>query len=123
MRRLMLVLMVLGLGVACGGGGDGGGGDGGEASGDAGTSIPVEGKEYEFIPGEITAPAGDIRFELKNTGSLEHDLAIDTPKFKVTALAGQTKSGKVTLDAGTYEIYCSVTGHKGLGMVGKLTVE
>ena len=123
MRRLVLVLMVLGLGVACGGGGDDGGGAGGDAAAqDGGKAVPVVAKEYAFDPADLTAPAGEVSFELKNTGSLEHDLVIDEPKFTLKALASQTKTGKVTLEAGTYDFYCSVAGHKASGMKGTLTV-
>lgn len=120
----------LGLGAACGGGGGDDGGDEAGSAGD-GASKPVRGititaKEYAFEPAdpalpESSAPA-ESEIELKNTGSLEHDLVIDEPKFKVTALPGQTKSAKVDLEPGIYTIYCSVAGHEAAGMKGKLTV-
>jgi plastocyanin len=120
------VLMVLGLGVACGGGGDDGG-DGGNAaaSDNPKGGFHVEAKDYAFVPAELStkAGAGSFTIELKNTGAVEHDLSMDEPKFKVTALAGQTKSATVKLEPGTYDIYCSVAGHRGQGMEGKLTVE
>lgn len=130
MRRALFLLvavgLTLGLGPACGGGDDGGGGGGDGAIG-AGDEVPegilVEADEYEFDPAEITAPAGQVTFVLKNVGSLEHDLTIDEADFKLRALAGQTETGSVDLEAGTYEVYCSVAGHRAAGMEGTLTVE
>ena len=126
-RPLVMLLVVLALGGACGGGG---GGDGGGGNGDSaaagnggGDGILVGANEYAFDPAQITAPAGKVTFDLKNTGSMQHDLAIDEPEFKVTALPGQTKSGTVELEAGTYPIYCTIAGHKAAGMEGTLTVE
>lgn len=126
MRRALLMLLAaglaLGLGPACG---DDDGGDGASGAGDdvPPGAIVVEADEYSFEPETITAPAGEITFALKNAGSLEHDLTIDEADFEVRALAGQTEIDTVELEAGTYEIYCSVAGHLAAGMEGTLTVE
>lgn len=125
MRRALLMLLAvglaLGLGPACGDD------DGGEGASGAGDQVPdgilVEADEYEFDPDMITAPAGAVTFVLRNVGSLEHDLTIDEADFKLRALAGQTETDSVDLAAGTYEVYCSVAGHRAAGMEGTLTVE
>ncbi|MGH8971926.1 MAG: cupredoxin domain-containing protein [Acidimicrobiia bacterium] len=123
MRRFPLLVMAVGLGVACGGGGGGNGGDGAAAEDGNVPALEVEGRDYSFEPSDLTATAGEAKIELKNTGAVEHDLTIDDPKLKVTALAGQTKSGTVTLEPGSYEFYCAVAGHRAQGMEGKLTVQ
>ena len=48
-----------------------------------------------------------------------------TPKSPSTLVIGGTGialGAGVTLEDGTYEIYCPVDGHKDMGMVGTLTV-
>jgi uncharacterized cupredoxin-like copper-binding protein len=84
-------------------------------------------KETEF---KITVPstklkAGPVKFDVQNAGHIEHDLVITgngvtagTPRFN----GGQSKMLKVTLKPGTYDVFCSVPGHKQLGMDAKLTV-
>jgi plastocyanin len=87
---------------------------------------------------QVRVTASDIRFDLKeirvqtgrsleitleNSGVLEHNFSIDQPPFKLIAPAGQTVSGAViTPGAGSYDFYCSVPGHRGAGMAGKLIV-
>ncbi len=122
MRCALLVLLVLGLGAACGGGG-GGGGSGEDGGSKSSSELSFTAKDYSFDPQEITVNAGDIQVELVNDGTVVHDFTIDKSKFQVTALAGRTKPGKIRLERGTYEFYCSIAGHRGQGMEGKLTLQ
>lgn len=114
--------------AGCGGGDerdssdDDGGADTTEqsASGDA---IKVEAKEFAFDPTDIEAPA-DTPFtvEVVNVGAIEHNFVVTGYEDQIIATtAGQTVSGELTLPAGTYEVYCSIAGHKEAGMVGTLT--
>ena len=91
---------------------------------EGGDAIRIEAKEFAFDPTDVEAPA-DTAFsiELANVGAIEHNLNVTGFEDQVIATtAGQTVAGELTLPAGTYEIYCSIAGHKEAGMVGTLTV-
>jgi plastocyanin len=67
-----------------------------------------------------TAPAGEIEVGLINEDSIRHDLVILDGDTKVgdleliTRARGDIDTGTVTLDAGTYTIFCIVPGHAGM---------
>ncbi|HEX9416300.1 MAG TPA: plastocyanin/azurin family copper-binding protein [Gaiellaceae bacterium] len=90
-------------------------------------SVVVDETEFKItLPGGSTLKAGSYDFEAKNTGKLGHDLVVvgpgvDNEKTPVYD-PGQTETLKVTLQPGTYDLYCSVPGHKQAGMDLKLTV-
>lgn len=119
---LAALLAALALTLAACGGGDGDGGDG-DGGGDGGTTLSVQGKEFEFIPNTLSAPADtEVTVELENTGTIEHDFTIDEANMKVLVPATETGTGTFSLSAGTYTFYCSVPGHRESGMEGTLTV-
>jgi uncharacterized cupredoxin-like copper-binding protein len=90
-------------------------------------SIAVTATESEFkivIP-KTTLAAGSYTFMVKNDGKIDHDFVIKgngvdakTP----TIGAGKTATLDVDLKPGTYDVYCSIPGHKQAGMDLKLTV-
>jgi plastocyanin len=94
-----------------------------------GAPVVVEGDEYSFKPGTITirGGGGPIRFELRNVGSLPHDIHVrkgDDELGGSEAIGGdETATATVQLAPGEYEIYCSIGDHADLGMKGKLTIE
>jgi uncharacterized cupredoxin-like copper-binding protein len=90
----------------------------------SGTKINVVGKEFSYDPAKLTLKAGQgSTIVLKNTGSIEHDLTVDTAGFKLTVPGNNTGEKVLKVDTpGTYEFYCSVEGHKDGGMKGELTV-
>lgn len=79
--------------------------------------------EYAQAPSE--APAGQVSVELVNEGAIEHDVVIEELRDRAVAAAGggETATGQVGLEPGTYTYYCSVPGHRAAGMEGTLTVE
>jgi plastocyanin len=81
--------------------------------------------EFAFEPADITIPAGsDTTITLVNRGIVEHDFTVDELGVKIHADIGKTASGTIAAPAaGTYEVYCSIPGHKQNGMVGTLVVE
>jgi len=88
-------------------------------------TIEVIGKEFSYSPAKLTVKAGQpVTIVLKNIGSIEHDIKISDPKFKLTVPGNNTGDKVLTADKpGTYQMYCSVAGHKEAGMKGELVVE
>jgi iron uptake system component EfeO len=114
----LTLLLALGL-AACGG----------AASGPAG-SVPVvliSAHEYAFDPSTVEIETGPVRFEVTNTGTVEHELEIidagGTVVDEVEGLVpGLTRELTVDLEPGTYTYVCRIAGHEEAGMKGTLTV-
>ncbi len=109
--------------AACGGGGGGGG-----TSGGGGGKMTVEMSEYKYNPSTISVSAGQsVTLTLKNVGTLQHDFHCDQINPTGSPLVDPGKSVDFTFtapsQAGTYDFWCTVPGHKELGMVGKLEVK
>lgn len=92
------------------------------------STLRVTAKEYSFDPGAVTVSgAGPLKIQLKNAGSLAHNLKITrsgktlggTPTFP----GGETRSGRVNLARGRYEMVCTVGDHAELGMRGDFEVK
>jgi plastocyanin len=80
--------------------------------------------EYAFSPSRIELRAGEtVNVVLVNEGALPHDLTIPALGFSLGAAPGATAEAALTAPApGTYPFFCSVPGHRQLGMVGVLVV-
>lgn len=90
-----------------------------------GSSIEIEAVDTAFSETELTVKPGDT-ITMTNTGFLEHDFTVDELGIhEVTPSNGDTVTITIPEDAeaGEYEYYCSVPGHREQGMVGTLTVE
>ncbi len=126
------------------------GSDDGHSAAEAHTvrEITIEAGDLYFSPAEIEVVAGQpVRLILNNTGALEHDWSIDhiavtavhedsvhsddhvhhmaghDPDLHIAAMAGEQGVLEFTpTEPGTYEITCTVAGHKEAGMVGRLVV-
>jgi uncharacterized cupredoxin-like copper-binding protein len=69
---------------------------------------------------------GTYVFKAENTGSITHALEIEGKGVEEETKgldAGQSAKLKVTLNAGRYEIYCPIDGHRQQGMEGTVTVK
>ena len=89
----------------------------------AATTVPVSESEFKIVLSSTQLKAGPITFEAKNDGRIPHDLAIKQTGDKTKLIQpGGTAELKVTLKAGTYELYCSVPGHEAAGMKQNITV-
>ena len=87
------------------------------------TTLEIELSEFR-IDGQLTAPAGEIILNVRNTGSMAHnvgvrELGLMTNDFGPTGTA-TLNLGNV--EPGVYEMFCDIPGHEGSGMVAELTV-
>jgi plastocyanin len=88
------------------------------------TTIRVTEREYKIGLSTTHAPAGPVRFEIKNTGKYPHALAISGAgvKKKTTLIKpGKTAVLLVTLRQGVYSLWCPVPGHAARGMKAALS--
>ena len=103
--------------------------------------IPVRTTDVSFDPPVLRMPAGRlVRMELTNVGKQDHDVMLhDLPVRGVRFPPGQHMHGDYVAAhastsklawvefipgaAGTYQVSCSVMGHREAGMTGTLVVE
>lgn len=91
------------------------------------TAVNVTMNEFSFrFPKTEIAP-GAYTFHLMNSGSAPHAMSIKGPgvdaKASPTVGGSESTSLSVTLQAGTYEVWCPVGNHRAQGMVTTLTVK
>jgi uncharacterized cupredoxin-like copper-binding protein len=88
--------------------------------------VDVSETEFKITLASSSFKAGKYEFDLKNDGKIGHDLVVKGPGVndeKTPVIGGgKTATLAVTLKSGTYELYCSVPGHKQAGMDTKITV-
>ena len=128
------------LAVACGGGDD---------KVQADMTIDIKAQNMRFVPETIEVPAGqNVMIRMQNMDENQHDFEVGGLTAEIMDRTGMkdesmdmdmsggmmgtvnmhsAAKGKasVTFQAdkpGTYDIYCTMTGHKESGMVGKLIV-
>lgn len=86
----------------------------------------VDGSNFKFEPSTMTVNKGDtVKVTFKNTGGF-HDFVIDEFAGAKTKQIGANASETIEFvadKAGTFEYYCSVGNHRGMGMKGTLTVK
>ncbi len=99
------------------------GGDDAPAA-EASSDLTIDAGDLYFDPDTVAAPAGEISITLVNVGAVEHDLLIEEAGNAnvVHVDPGETATGTITLDAGTYTFYCDIPGHRAAGMEGTLQV-
>jgi uncharacterized cupredoxin-like copper-binding protein len=88
--------------------------------------VAVTESEFKIELPSQSLKAGAYEFDLENKGKIAHDLVVKGPGVndeKTPVIdSGKTAVLKVDLKSGTYELYCSVPGHKQAGMDVKVTV-
>lgn len=89
----------------------------------------VSEKEWRIIlpPGTTKLlKGGTYTFHVTNTGTVPHNLTINGPNVQNAHTPnlnpGQSANLRVILVSGSYDLYCSIPGHKQLGMDAKLSV-
>ncbi len=92
----------------------------------AAQTIAVREKEFKIILAKTVLKPGKTTFVVSDVGKLQHDLAVKGPGVngKKTPLinAGSKASLTVTLAKGKYTLWCTVPGHRKLGMVATVSV-
>lgn len=122
--------------VTAGCGAQSAGGAGGAV---AGGPVTVRASEFKFEPPTIRVVANkSVRLMLANAGQLEHDVVIEGLAAKDVRASDTQNAGKLAARAqagkqawveftptakGTYDIICTIPGHKDAGMRGRLIVE
>ena len=115
---------------------DGGGGGGGAAaSGGPSDSLEIVATEFAFDPVEAEVFADqDAAVALVNDGSVEHNWTVleagttigSESEFEESmvleavgnAASGETAEGAIILEAGEYQVICTISGHLDAGMQG-----
>ena len=92
----------------------------------AGTTVTATEAEFSITLSQNTFTAGDYTFNVVNQGQFPHNLVISGPGISSmstpTAQPGQSNTLNVTLQSGTYEMWCAVDSHKDRGMDINITV-
>jgi plastocyanin len=102
--------------------------NGGNASKGAALSLEANPEgELKYNTTSLTAKAGNVSIDFKNTSSLPHNVTIESASGEkagaTPTFSGGEKSVSVSLKPGTYKFFCSVPGHRQAGMEGTLTVK
>jgi uncharacterized cupredoxin-like copper-binding protein len=91
----------------------------------AATNVAVSETEFKITFAQTPTKAGSYAFAVKNEGKVPHDFVIKgngvDEKTKLLS-PGQSDTLEVDLKPGTYDVYCSVPGHKQAGMDVKLNL-
>lgn len=89
-------------------------------------TIEIRLADFSFTPRVIAVPAGEpLNLRLVNVGTELHDFTIAAQGIHraTRPAAAAITIGVRTARAGEFEFYCSVTGHRERGMVGRLVVQ
>ena len=85
-------------------------------------TIDVTESEYKIaLPSLKSLAPGTYRFVVKNDGKTAHDLVVGTKRTELIQPGG-TAELTVPLAAGTVSLFCSVDGHRQLGMNATISV-
>ena len=83
-------------------------------------------KDFSISLSEDKLKAGSYTITVVNNGSATHDLAVEengtTKATSDTVAPGGKTTLTVDLDAGQYTFYCSIDGHRAMGMEKTVTV-
>jgi plastocyanin len=108
--------------AACSSSKGGGSGSSKSATGGsvAGTGVQVTEKDFSISLARNAFTPGSYTFEVTNDGPSSHNLTVKGPGVNSAATStldsGGTGNVTVTLQKGSYELFCSIPGHKERGM-------
>ena len=118
MRMIRTVGLLAAALVVLGCGGDG-------ATAERSNDLTIEAGDLYYEPEELAASPGEVTFTMDNVGSAEHDLVIEELGDEVVIdliAGGESATGSISLEEGTYTLYCTVVGHREAGMEATLDV-
>lgn len=87
-------------------------------------TVEISALDFSLRPAQMQVKTGQpVSIALSNRGVILHDITIPGLQFQLVAQPGQRTLGSLTAARpGTYEVFCSVPGHREAGMVGRLVV-
>jgi uncharacterized cupredoxin-like copper-binding protein len=88
-------------------------------------TVQVSEVEYKIRLPKTTLKAGKYTFEVQNEGKVPHNLVVKgTGAQEATSdlSPGKGESLTVELKPGSYDFFCSIPGHRQLGMEQKVTI-
>jgi len=94
-------------------------------------SVTIREVDFKLEPSSFTATVGEVvHFTVTNAGARPHNLEVELESanmekrlFDTNLQPGETRSADFTFtQAGTWEMYCPVDDHKGMGMTGDIMV-
>ena len=91
------------------------------------TAVGIGQREFHLSAYRKSAPAGPVKFNIRNMGQDTHNLVLKTPGGRridgPDVLSGRQATWTVKLTRpGTYKLLCTRAGHYKLGMKSKLVV-
>ena len=97
------------------------------SGGGGGEKVDISETEFKLDPANANVKAGTVTFNVSNDGTQVHNLNVEGNGIEEQATedlqAGSSGQLTVDLQPGTYEMYCSIDGHRDLGMEGQITVK
>src|SRR5919204_4112023 len=79
--------------------------------------------QLAFVTNQAQGKPGEITVKMANKSGTPHDIVIDGKGKGQVVKDGGVSQFKADFTSGTYTFYCSVPGHRQVGMQGKLTVK
>lgn len=92
------------------------------------SQVQVVEKEYSLTLSRLRVSSGKVVVQLVNFGMDDHDLVVQgtakgsKPYTFATLAPGKLETKTLQLAPGKYTLFCSIPGHRALGMVASLTV-
>lgn len=120
----LIISAVLALSLSACGGGNGSAAP--DTTGPDSATLSVTGTDaLTFEPDQLSTSSGKTTIELTAEGDVKHTFVVEginSDEPLVEAAAGETTTGTLTLEPGSYTFYCNVPGHRAAGMEGSLEV-
>jgi plastocyanin len=118
-KRVLLVLTVVGMLAFGACGGDDNGNGGGAGGSGATQSVELTAKDFSFDPTTIKVdPGAEVELTFNNEGEVEHSFTADDLDAEVEAEGGESASTTFTApDSGSVEFHCKYHPDKMKGTI------